>query len=246
MAKFYDRVALKTTTTGTGTVSLGDPITTAFFTPAEAGMENGDEVAYQILDGGDVEVGVGTYSTGSPATFSRDTVIKSRIGGVAGTSKINLSGKAVIRFGPTAEDLSAFVSAAAAFGTGNRVLRSDGTGRDVKVTGITVDDNARMTGHGNMAWQAATESSGEISWDCQNGALLNWYVTASGAAEVQAPDNLPDGWTCLIEIDPDGEDITWAEEYRLPVPEIAAKAVIAILRRGSEYIATVVHEEEAE
>lgn len=140
---------------------------------------------------------------------------------------------------------SALLSANA-FGTDNVLLRADGTGRDVQVTGITVDDNARMTGHGNMAWQAATESSGEISWDCQNGALLNWYVTASGAAEVQAPDNLPDGWTCLIEIDPDGEDITWAEEYRLPVPEIAAKAVIAILRRGSEYIATVVHEEEAE
>lgn len=42
------------------------------------------------------------------------------------------------------------VTAAAAFGADNRLIRSDGTGKGVQVTGITVDDSNNITGVGNM------------------------------------------------------------------------------------------------
>lgn len=41
MTIFADRVAFETPTTGTGTVDVGDAISPAFFTPAEAGITNG-------------------------------------------------------------------------------------------------------------------------------------------------------------------------------------------------------------
>lgn len=69
------------------------------------------------------------------------------------------------------------VAAAAVFGTDNRILRSDGTGRGAQASGIEIDDNARISGHGNMAWQAATQSAGQVSCDCLSGRLLNWRVT---------------------------------------------------------------------
>lgn len=109
MSLFFDRVAFLTETTGTGTVEIDEAITPSFFTPDEAGVTDGaTPIPYLILDGQDVEYGYGTYNTGTPATFSRDTVIKSKIAGTVGTSKIDLSGNARVRFTLTSAELSAF------------------------------------------------------------------------------------------------------------------------------------------
>lgn len=110
MALTFDRVAFKTATTGTGTVNVGDAVSDAFLTPAEAGAQDADApIAYIILDGADFEIGTGTYNTGSPPTFSRDTVVVSKVGGTAGTSKLNLSGNAEVRFGLGATELNAVI-----------------------------------------------------------------------------------------------------------------------------------------
>ena len=93
--KYVNRAWMTTATTGTGTVTLGSAYSGEYYTFAEAGMSNGDTAYYVILDGTDVEIGVGTY-TSSGTTFSRDTVTSSRISGTAGTSKISLSGNATI------------------------------------------------------------------------------------------------------------------------------------------------------
>ncbi|MEA5471438.1 hypothetical protein, partial [Spirulina sp. 06S082] len=85
---------------------------------------------------------------------------------------------------------------------------------------------------------------GEIAFDCAGGAALSWHVAATGAAEMQAPTNLPDGWTCQIEIDPSGHAIGWSAAYREPTPDIAARTIVAILRRGSAFVAVAVHEED--
>ena len=92
---FLDRAWMTTATTGTGTVTLGSAKSADYFTFAEAGIADGDTAKYVILDGSDVEKGIGTY-TASGTLWSRDTVEASRIGGTAGTSKINLSGGATI------------------------------------------------------------------------------------------------------------------------------------------------------
>jgi len=104
MAKAYaNRVWMTTATTGTGTITLGSA-KAGYLTFAEAGVANTNTVTYVIVDGNDFEIGTGTYTT-SGTTMSRDTVIASKIGGTAGTSKINLSGTAEVFLTIKAEDV---------------------------------------------------------------------------------------------------------------------------------------------
>ena len=85
---------MTTATTGTGTITLA-VAKNGYFTFAEAGLTNANTARYKIIDGNDFEIGIGTY-TSAGTTFSRDTVLASKIAGTAGTSKINLSGTAEI------------------------------------------------------------------------------------------------------------------------------------------------------
>lgn len=93
--KFFDGVGHVTTTTGTGTITLGAAIDSSYFTFAEQGAADADEVYYRIDEDGDVEIGIGTLGS-SGATLTRDTVLKSRIGGTAGTTKMTLGGAAEV------------------------------------------------------------------------------------------------------------------------------------------------------
>jgi hypothetical protein len=95
---------MSTSITGTGTITLGSALD-GFFTFAEAGAQDADVVSYTIEDGNDVEIGTGTY-TASGTTLSRDAVTESKIGGTAGTSKINLSGNATVFLTARAEDFA--------------------------------------------------------------------------------------------------------------------------------------------
>ena len=102
MADVYllDSVKVATPTTGTGSVTVGaaEP---GYLTPAEAGAVNGRVYTWRLDDGDDFEIFVGTYSSTGP-TVSRDTVLVSKIGGTAGTSKISLSGSATLSSVPVA------------------------------------------------------------------------------------------------------------------------------------------------
>jgi hypothetical protein len=72
-----DRVKETSTTTGTGTFSLGGAADG--FQTFVAGVGNTNTTYYAIVDSatGDWEVGIGTVTDGSPDTLSRDTVLES-------------------------------------------------------------------------------------------------------------------------------------------------------------------------
>lgn len=173
MSTLFNRVRVNTATTGTGTVTLGAATSTAYFTFAEAGVPNATVVSYVIEDGNDVEFGVGTY-TSAGTTLSRDTVTASKIGGTAGTSKINLSGAAVVFITALANDLIVGPSTV----TDTAVVLWDGsTGNLVKESAIAYANATTFDVFGSLA-----------------GSTLNFAITnPATAASSQAQMTLSSG-----------------------------------------------------
>jgi hypothetical protein len=75
MIKYADRILETSVTQGTGTLNLDGP--TAGAQSFVAGVSSGSKVAYFIEDGTDWESGIGTVTSGTPDTLSRDTVLES-------------------------------------------------------------------------------------------------------------------------------------------------------------------------
>lgn len=97
--KLFNLARMTTATTGTGTITLGSAVT-GYLSFADAGISNGDVVSYAIKDGGNSEIGTGTYAS-SGTTLTR-TVTKS----TNSNSAISLSGSAEVFITPRAEDLT--------------------------------------------------------------------------------------------------------------------------------------------
>jgi hypothetical protein len=83
-----DRVQVSSSTTGTGTLTLGAAL--GGFQDFSV-IGDGNTTYYAITNNGEWEVGIGTY-TASGTTLSRDTVLESSNSG----NKINLSGSSVV------------------------------------------------------------------------------------------------------------------------------------------------------
>lgn len=98
MPILVNRAKMATSTTGTGTITLGSA-EAGYQTFADAGVSDGDVVRYVIEDGDNWEIGNGTY-TASGTTLSR-SVVESNNSDAA----INLSGNAVVFVSATENDV---------------------------------------------------------------------------------------------------------------------------------------------
>ena len=96
--KLLNRAKMTTSTTGTGTLTLGSA-ENGFQSFSAAGAVTGDLIRYVIEDGNSWEIGTGTY-TASCTTLTR-TPAESSDGG----SAISLTGSASVFASATAEDL---------------------------------------------------------------------------------------------------------------------------------------------
>lgn len=106
--KFFNRVYVLTASTGTAAVNLGAAISSNLYSFSDVGAVDGDNVYYAIEEGTDIEIGIGTIGGGG-TSLSRDTVYSSKIGGVMGTSKINLTGAGRVRVIEPAEFIDLIV-----------------------------------------------------------------------------------------------------------------------------------------
>ena len=98
MVTLVNRAKMSTSTTGTGTITLGSA-ESGYQSFADAGVSDGDVVRYVIEDGDDWEIGSGTY-TATGTTLSR-TVDESSNSDAA----LNLTGSAVVFITAAAEDI---------------------------------------------------------------------------------------------------------------------------------------------
>lgn len=98
MVKLVNRAKMTTSTTGTGTITLGSA-SDGYQTFADAGVSNGDELRYAIEDGNGFELGVGQYT--ASGTLLTRTVSESS----NSNNALNLSGNAVVFVTAAADDI---------------------------------------------------------------------------------------------------------------------------------------------
>ena len=145
MTTLYNRVYVNTVTPGQGTVTLGTAFSNAFLTDVEASIADAAALTILIEEGTDFELVRGVYTLAT-RQVTRATVLKSKISGTAGTTKMTLNGGATVRVVAVAEDLiydgNANTTAAVGVGTIELGHASDSTIARASAGNLTVEGNA--------------------------------------------------------------------------------------------------------
>jgi len=103
MVKLVNRAKMSTSTTGTGTITLGSA-ETGYQSFADAGVTDGDVLSYVIEDGDNFEIGRGIY-TASGTTLTRGPLESNNSG-----SAITLSGNAKVFVSATVNEVYSYTT----------------------------------------------------------------------------------------------------------------------------------------
>ena len=191
MAKLFNRAKMTTSTTGTGTITLGSA-SVGFQSFADAGVSNGDVVQYVIEEVNNFEIGTGTY-TASGTTLTRTVQESSN-----SDNAINLAGNAVVFISAVASDLNILqnagstkvaATASGATVTGNLSITGTVDGRDIATDGVkldTVETNADVTDSANVGSSLTGFSTGT---DAVSSDLIPVYDVSASAWEKQTISN---------------------------------------------------------
>ena len=193
MVTLVNRAKMSTSTTGTGTITLGSA-ETGYQSFADAGVADGDVVRYVIEDGDDWEIGSGTY-TATGTTLTR-TVDESSNADAA----LNLTGSAVVFITAAAGDV--FQGELFAENYDGTSTKPSATGTNAVAIGrwgIASGNNAISIGNYGRAAGASSISLGYHSSDHSTGegaASLGYnadaaapYSSAIGPYSVTAGSN---------------------------------------------------------
>jgi len=156
VAVLKNRAKMSTSTTGTGTITLGSA-ESGYQSFADAGVANADVVRYVIEDGSNFEIGTGTYT--SSGTLLSRTVSESS----NSNNAINLSGSATVFIGATAEDiLSDVVDDTTPQLGGNLDVQAR------EITTSTTNGNVKLTpnGTGVVEVKGAGGNDGTLQLNC--------------------------------------------------------------------------------
>jgi len=192
MVTLVNRAKMSTSTTGTGTITLGSA-ETGYQSFADAGVANGDVVRYVIEDGDDWEIGSGTY-TATGTTLTR-TVDESSNADAA----LNLTGSAVVFITAAAEDISElFILTADTTNDTATVLTTDG-GAASSSNQLYAKNDTCVTFHGTVtAVQNGAQSY--ASWKIE-GLLVNDGGTTSLANSVTTVISNSSSWGMALSAD---------------------------------------------
>jgi hypothetical protein len=170
--KYYDRMGESTTTTGTGTLTLGGALA-GFRTLASVGNSNTTHYVIEDPATGDWEVGLGTY-TSSGTTLARTTVLASSNAGAA----VSLaSGTKNVYGGVSAAELQHFEDTLRELTTQRLVGRNTaGTGDAEKTVTISQAlDWAGTAARGDLA------TRGAATWSLLATGILGQYLHSAGS-----------------------------------------------------------------
>jgi hypothetical protein len=217
MVTLVNRAKVGTTTTGTGTITLG-PAKVGYQTLADAGVVDTNVVRYVIEDGSDFEIGTGTY-TASGTTLSR-TVIESSNSDAA----LSLSGSAVVFVSATAEDLAVLDITALGSSEANKAVTADANGD------VTLSQELKATSY-NESYIAVTSTSNATTVNSEAGNTFMHTLTENTTFTFSNPPASGTAYTMSIEIIQDasasGFVVTWPASIDWPAataPTLTATA----------------------